>query len=213
MSGHDDFWQSLVDQAYTGSESLDFAGNYLTASEKEAAEYDQRVQNAVESRLSGKALNRGSFTSVRDLTSHEQGRYQIMLPVEAGAKVRFSSNTSDVLAYDDPPSPGEAGTVVSVKTGSGMATEHNGAVFVRWGDGKVRAIHAEHLRYASNVRSATAVGDSIRVASLGDLSDFLRVASDTLVHKATRDLWSLRKDGSDFVIERLFEEDGNPIKV
>jgi hypothetical protein len=51
---------------------------------------------------------------------------------------------------------------------------------------------------------------------LGDLTQFFsssRTASDTLIHKATKDLWSLKKDGSDYVIERLFDDSGSPLKV
>jgi len=48
---------------------------------------------------------------------------------------------------------------------------------------------------------------------MGDLTAFLKVGSETLVHKATRDLWSLRKDGKEFVIERLFDDTGVPLKV
>jgi len=52
-----------------------------------------------------------------------------------------------------------------------------------------------------------------KVASLGDLGGFLRKASDTLVHVSSQDLWSLKKeaDGS-FYIERLFDDNGNPLK-
>ena len=51
------------------------------------------------------------------------------------------------------------------------------------------------------------------MASLGDLTDFLRVADDTLVHRSTKDLWSFRQDGAEYVIERLFDTDGDPIKA
>ena len=36
---------------------------------------------------------------------------------------------------------------------------------------------------------------------------------EELVHKATKDLWSFKKDGDNYVIERLFDESGNPLKV
>jgi len=36
---------------------------------------------------------------------------------------------------------------------------------------------------------------------------------DELVHKATKDLWSFREDGGQFVIERLFNDSGDPLKV
>lgn len=52
----------------------------------------------------------------------------------------------------------------------------------------------------------------IRVGSLAQLKGFRRVASDTLVNKATQDLWAIRKDGEDFFIERLFDDSGSPLK-
>ena len=53
----------------------------------------------------------------------------------------------------------------------------------------------------------------IRVASLTDLKGFTRVAKDTLINTSARDLWSI-KPGSNgtFVIERMFEDNGEPIK-
>ena len=51
-----------------------------------------------------------------------------------------------------------------------------------------------------------------RVASLQQLQGFVRVGSDTLINKATNDLWALRKEGDNFFIERLFQDDGQPLK-
>lgn len=56
--------------------------------------------------------------------------------------------------------------------------------------------------------------DKMRVASVGQLSGFVRVANDTLVRKSERDLWSLKRtEEGEWEIERLFDEDGNPLKV
>lgn len=54
----------------------------------------------------------------------------------------------------------------------------------------------------------------LRVASIGDLSGFTRLSADTLIHKADRDLWAIRRqsDGSMFV-ERQFDDNGSPLKV
>ena len=52
----------------------------------------------------------------------------------------------------------------------------------------------------------------IKVGSLQQLDGFVRVASDTLINKATNDLWALRKEGDQFFIERLFQDDGQPLK-
>jgi len=54
----------------------------------------------------------------------------------------------------------------------------------------------------------------LKVATLQDLVGFTRLSTDTLVHKADRDLWSIKRqsDGSMFV-ERMFADDGSPLKV
>jgi hypothetical protein len=53
----------------------------------------------------------------------------------------------------------------------------------------------------------------ICVASLGDLTEFLKVADNTLIHKSTKDLWKYSKDADgNFLVERLFDSKGEPIK-
>jgi hypothetical protein len=55
--------------------------------------------------------------------------------------------------------------------------------------------------------------DTIRVATLSQLSDFMRTASGDLVHMSRRDLWSLEKDDQgQFVISRKFDAQGAPLK-
>ena len=216
MPNNDDFWNSLLETGFLGRQANDFAGNYLTATEREEAEDEQRVNAAVEARMSGRAIEGQQFTSVRGVTDSGRAALALQLPVAAGTKVAFMANAGSVLAYDDPPGPGEEGVVVTVKSASGAITEHNGKVFVRWADGHLRAIHAEHLRPSTGGtkrKSAGATPNRIRVASLGDLSEFLKVGSETLVHKATRDLWSVHQDTKGYVIERLFEDNGKPLKV
>ena len=58
-------------------------------------------------------------------------------------------------------------------------------------------------------------GNTVKVASLGDLSDFFRISTDTLVHKAEKDLWRIGENSKgEVVIERLFDPANNkPIKV
>jgi hypothetical protein len=54
----------------------------------------------------------------------------------------------------------------------------------------------------------------IRIANVEQLQGFSRVASDTLIRKSERDLWSLKQsEEGDWVIERLFDDEGNPLKV
>jgi len=52
-----------------------------------------------------------------------------------------------------------------------------------------------------------------RVASLQDLSAFTRLSADQLIHKSDRDLWTISKEGDGkFYIERLFDDNGSPLK-
>jgi len=53
----------------------------------------------------------------------------------------------------------------------------------------------------------------VKITSLQQLKGFQRVASDTLVNKATQELWGISKDGNgEFFVQRLFQDDGNPLK-
>lgn len=56
----------------------------------------------------------------------------------------------------------------------------------------------------------------VKVSSPEELEGFHRLAnSDKLVRMSERDLWSLEEDeeGDEYVIERLFDEDGEPLQV
>lgn len=57
-----------------------------------------------------------------------------------------------------------------------------------------------------------ATPERIKVGSLKQLDGFRRIASDTLIHKSTQDLWAIRQDGGNFFIERLFQDNGEPLK-
>lgn len=51
------------------------------------------------------------------------------------------------------------------------------------------------------------------VANVGDLKPFMRLSAETLIHKSTQDLWGLRKESDGkFYIERLFDDNGSPLK-
>jgi hypothetical protein len=48
--------------------------------------------------------------------------------------------------------------------------------------------------------------NKIKVASIDDFFNFVRIGKDTLVHKAEKDLWRLSEDDKgQVVIERLFD--------
>ena len=62
-----------------------------------------------------------------------------------------------------------------------------------------------HLKEENIGMDSFLLPNTIRVASLGDLSEFFRVSSDTLIHKSVKDLWRVSEDeGGKVVIERLF---------
>jgi hypothetical protein len=191
----------------------DFANRYLSAG--------YQPEDAVETRMKGKSLGEGQFTSVQGLSEKARMATAVDLPITVGTRVLFAANTGAVLSYEDPPAPNDIGTVVSVKSATlGDITSHDGRVFVEWGDGEVRAIFAEHLQYAKGTRrQALQLPNKFRVASLGDLGEFfsgVRSSTDKageLVHKATKDLWGFRQEGSEYVIERLFDDStGEPLK-
>jgi hypothetical protein len=59
----------------------------------------------------------------------------------------------------------------------------------------------------------TPVGGRKKLGSLQDLQGFVRLSNETLIHKADRDLWTIKKDGNgSFFIERMFDDTGNPLK-
>lgn len=174
---------------------------------------------AIDYVLQGRSIEGSETTSIRALTDAGRKKGALKLPVQAGTRVSFEANLGSVLAYTDIPDDKIAGTVVTVRCADGDVTAYNDRVHVMWDDGQFRPIAAEHLRLAATQSSKRASTVRIRVASLGDLSNFFepvqgKTASGTdLVHKATKDLWSFHQTGGEFVIERLFNEDGNPLKV
>lgn len=188
--GHDDFWTSLTENS---------SSQLLTA--------------AMDTHLSGKAIGE-SFEGVRALSDAGRAKKALALPVEAGTRVAFVSNVGAVLTYENPPEPGSMGTVVTVKSAGSNVTAHEGKVFVSWDDGRFLPVHSEHLVLANKGGHVKRQASSVRVASLGDLTSFFtKVGNDTLVHKSTRDLWALKQDANGYLIERLFDDHGEPLKA
>lgn len=148
-----------------------------------------------------------------DLTDKGRNKNALELPVSEGTRVAFVANLGSVLSMDNAPENNAKGTVVTVKSASGQITSHDGRVFVKWDDGEFRAVHSTHLRLAKGHTRTQKMAGKMRVASLGDLGDFLKISADTLIHKATKDIWSFKKDADGYVIERLLGEDGKPLKI
>ena len=172
------------------------------------------VESAIDQHLRGKTLDGHQNRSMQDLTDKYRAANALRLPVDAGTRVSFIANLGSVLSYSDIPGDGMEGTVVTVKTGAGHTTSLDERVFVQWDDGKFRPILAEHLRPAkSSAKQAANV--RMVVSDLGDLSGFFMAGAreDELIHKSTQDLWAFKQDGEQYVIERLFDDTGTPLKV
>lgn len=60
-------------------------------------------------------------------------------------------------------------------------------------------------------KTAVAKPHRVKVGSLGQLDGFHRLSAETLVHKSTNDLWSIKQETDGYYIERLFQ-DGAPVK-
>jgi len=62
------------------------------------------------------------------------------------------------------------------------------------------------------LKSLGKAAKTFRVSNVGDLTEFLKVSEGKLIHKSTNDLWSMTADGDDFLIERLFDDTGEPLQ-
>jgi len=169
-------------------------------SDRTASNLDQFLSGAVDTVLPHKKL--GEQNSVQ----------RVATPIATGTRVTFHANLEAALTYPTIPADKTAGVVVTVRTASGDTNTHEGRVFVAFQDGTFGSFYPQHLRFAANTRTASAVVR--RVASLGDLTDFMmsKEASSELIHKATKDLWSFKKNGDQYVLERLFSDEGEPLK-
>lgn len=131
----------------------------------------------------------------------------------SGTRVAFRYNMESILSYKSIPAKGTFGTVVTVRNcGRTASSLSDGRLYVKWDNGVFDAIYPEHLR-GTKVKTASAVVQ--KFACMSDLlASFMPMSNggDTLVHKATRDLWSLSETDGQFVIERLFDADGGPLK-
>ena len=159
------------------------------------------------------AANRSIVGSMDELISDRRRPVKLASEsplLKSGTRVSLAHSVETLFTYEDCPDPEVFGTVVTVRTASGDQTEHENKVFVIWDDGKFRPIFRQHLKPEFGARLASTV--SRRIKTSMDLDNFLKCGKD-LVHKATKDLWALRKEGEDFVIERLFQDSGEPLKV
>jgi len=153
-------------------------------------------------------------TRISDLTDRGRKNKREALNFEDGMRVVAHTNNGAVLP-GQLPSSGTKGTVVSVKTATGDVVSLDGEVFVRFDTrNKIDRIPASFLRVAS--MKVSNITDHFIVLSGPNLSaSFMgQTGESTLVHKATQDLWSMKvsEDGK-YDVERLFDDNGNPLKV
>ncbi len=154
-------------------------------------------------------------TKISDLTDRGRKIKRKALNFEDGMRVVAHTNNGVVIP-GQLPSAGTKGTVVSVKTATGDVTSLDGEVFVQFdGRNKIDRIPANFLRVAS--MKVANIDDHFIVLSGPNLSaSFLSQAggASTLIHKATQDLWSMKvsEDGT-FDVERLFDDNGDPLKI
>jgi hypothetical protein len=154
-------------------------------------------------------------TKISELTDRGRKNRVKATNFEDGMRVMSHTNNGVVIPGQLPTS-GTKGTVVSVKTATGDVTSLDGEVFVQFdGRNKIDRIPANFLRVAS--MKVANINDHFIVLSGPNLSaSFLSQAGgeSTLVHKSTKDLWSMKvsEDGS-FDVERLFDDNGDPLKI
>lgn len=154
-------------------------------------------------------------TRISDLTDRGRKNKREALNFEDGMRVVAHTNNGAVIP-GQLPSSGTKGTVVSVKTATGDVTSLDGEVFVKFdGRNKIDRIPANFLRVAS--MKVANINDHFIVLSGPNLSaSFMNHVGgeSTLVHKATQDLWSMKvSDDGSFDVERLFDGNGDPLKI
>lgn len=151
-------------------------------------------------------------TSTSELVDSVRERSVKKARYEDGARV-YAFVNNGLIIPSGLPRAGTKGTVLAVRTASGEVTSLDGDVFVRWdGRDKIEGVPASFLRKAS-MRVAN-LDDFVFLNGNASLQALASEKESELVHKSSKDLWSVRvsEDGS-FDIERLFDSEGNPLKV
>jgi len=152
-------------------------------------------------------------TKISDLT--DSGKRAKRISFKEGTRVVVNTNNGVVIPTQVPLS-GTKGTIVAVKTATGDVTSMGGEVFVKFDTrgSKIDRVPSEFLQIAS--MKVSSLDEHFILLSGPSLMAHSLFAEDktALVHKSTKDLWSVKlaEDGS-YEIERLFDDDGNPLKV
>jgi len=140
-------------------------------------------------------------SSIRDLVHVKQAKTSSLVD---GARV-YAYHNNGMIIPGNLPAQGTKGTVVAVNTMSGRKTAMDGQVFVKWDNSnKITQAPLTNVRLASK--------------KVSSLEGFYVVAGTNLegelVHRSSKDLWSVKlgEDGK-YDIERLFDDNGEPLKV
>ncbi len=64
--------------------------------------------------------------------------------------------------------------------------------------------------FLANKSCCSKIG-KVRISSMGDLSGFLNVGSNTLVRISNKDFWKIGKDENGFFIEKLVDDSEGPL--
>lgn len=121
----------------------------------------------------------------------------IDLGSEANIDGFLSSNTNEPTAF--------VTSTILQSIGPGNVTPFELETFQPQGATGIDALFEQHPQLVQARRQM--------VASMGDLKPFMRISAETLIHKSTTDLWALKKEADGkFYIERLFDDNGEPIK-
>jgi hypothetical protein len=156
------------------------------------------------------SLDEVMSTEIRDLTS--RGKQKKTSSYKEGLRVYAHTNNGLVVPNTLPMS-GTKGTIVKVKTAHGDVTSYDGGVFVQWDGGtKIDKVSPQFLRVAA--MKVSSLDDFIVLSSPSLMITAAADKSGELVHIATKDLWSVKvaPDGA-YDIERLFDENGDPLKI
>ena len=148
-------------------------------------------------------------TSISDLTDRKRKKSKTSF--NEGVRVVAHTNNG-ILIPGQLPKAGTKGTVVAVETPDGKITSLEDEVFVRFDTrNKIDRISSDFLKVAS--MKVSNLDEHFIVLSGPSL---MSVASEqpTLIHKSSEDLWSVKlsEDGS-YEVERLFDDNGDPLKI
>lgn len=128
--------------------------------------------------------------------------------LSVGTRVKLSSSIESMLMY--PNIGGDVfGTIVRPKRDPSSQR----TAFVKWDNGDIFEMEN---RYLSRVGEGIN-GNYIKLGgklSNSTMSDFVKSTKTDggVIHLSTNDLWGVRKQGSEFVLERMFDNNGFPIK-